>query len=126
LPTPPPFDQLPARRWADEPKPQVSATSHVSSLVDLRRVRDIYVHSPSFGNYNCVAPGGVRTAIAKIPVEVGYSGLVRWSTGGSSFDYVECGVRSLHILRLELKDADGNLLDLQGTAFSMTLLFSDE
>ena len=106
--------------------PQVSATSHVSGFVDLRRVHSIFVHSPSFGNYNTVAPGGVRTALCKIPVEVGYGGLVRWSTGGSSFDYIECGVRSIHLLRLELKDADGNLLDLQGTSFSLTLLFSDE
>jgi hypothetical protein len=106
--------------------PQVSATSHTSGFVDLRRVHNVFVHSPSFGNYNTVAPGGVRTVLCKIPVEVGYGGLVRWSTGGSSFDYIECGVRSLHLLRLELKDADGNLLDLQGTAFSMTLLFSEE
>ena len=105
--------------------PQVSANSHTSGFVDLRRVQNNFVHSPSFGNYNTVAPGGVRTVLCKIPVEVGYGGLVRWSTGGSSFDYVECGVRSLHLLRLELKDADGNLLDLAGTAFSMTLLFSD-
>jgi hypothetical protein len=105
---------------------QVSATNHVSGFVDLRRCHSIFVHSPSFGNYNTVGPGGVRTALCKIPVEVGYGGLVRWSTGGSSFDYIECGVRSLHLLRLELRDADGNLLDLQGTAFSMTLLFSEE
>jgi hypothetical protein len=90
--------------------PQVSANSHTSGLVDLRRVHNIFVHSPSFGNYNTVAPGGVRTVLCKIPVETGYSGLVRWSTGGSSFGYIECGVRSLHLLRLELKDADGNLL----------------
>jgi hypothetical protein len=106
--------------------PQASATSHVSGFVDLRRVHNIFVHSPSFGNYNTVAPGGVRTVLCKIPVEVGYGGIIRWSTGGSSFDYIECGVRSLHLLRLELKDADGHLLDLQGTAFSMTLLFSEE
>jgi hypothetical protein len=106
--------------------PQVSAISHTSGFVDLRRVHNLYVHSPSFGNYNTVAPGGVRTALCKIPVEVGTGGLVRWSTGGSSFDYIECGVRSLHLLRLEIKDEDGNFLDLQGTAFSMTLLFSDE
>jgi hypothetical protein len=106
--------------------PQVSATSHVSGFVDLRRVHSIFVHSPSFGNYNTVAPGGVRTVLCKIPVEVGYGGLVRWSTGGSSFDYIECGVRSLHLLRLELKDADGNLLELQGTSFSLTLLFSED
>jgi hypothetical protein len=105
--------------------PQVSATSHTSGFVDLRRVHNIFVHSPSFGNYNTVAPGGVRTALCKIPVEVGTGGLVRWSTGGSSFDYIECGVRSLHLLRLEIKDEDGNFIDLQGTAFSMTLLFSD-
>ena len=105
--------------------PQVSATIHTSGFVDLRRVHNIFVHSPSFGNYNTVAPGGVRTVRCKIPVEVGYGGLVRWSTGGSSFDYIECGVRSLHLIRLELKDADGNFLDLQSTAFSMTLLFSD-
>jgi hypothetical protein len=73
-----------------------------------------------------VAPGGVRTVLAKIPVDTGYSGLVRWSSSGSPYDFVECGVRSLHLLRLELKDADGNLLDLAGTAFSMTLLFSAE
>jgi hypothetical protein len=106
--------------------PQVSGNSHVSGFVDLRRCHSIFVHSPSFGNYNTVAPGGIRTALCKIPCEVGYGGLVRWSTGGSSFDYIECGVRSLHVLRLELKDSDGNLLDLQGTAFSMTLLFSEE
>jgi hypothetical protein len=106
--------------------PQVSAISHTSGFVDLRRVSNVFVHSPSFGCYNAVAPGGVRTVLCKIPVEVGYSGLVRWSTGGSSFDYIECGVRSLHLLRLELKDADGNLLDLQGTAFSLTLLFSED
>ena len=106
--------------------PQVSANSHVSGFVDLRRVHSIFVHSPSFGNYNTVAPGGVRTVLCKIPVEVGYGGLIRWSTSGSSFDYIECGVRSIHLLRLELKDADGNLLDLQGTSFSLTLLFSED
>jgi hypothetical protein len=106
--------------------PLVSATSHTSGFVDLRRAHNIFVHSPSLGNYNTVAPGGVRTVLCKIPCEVGYGGLIRWSTGGSSFDYIECGVRSLHLLRLQLKDADGHLLHLQGTAFSLTLLFSEE
>jgi hypothetical protein len=108
------------------PFPLVSATSHTSVVVDLRWVHNIFVHSPSFGYYNTVAPGGVRTVLCKIPVETGYGGLIRWSTGGSSFDYIECGVRSLHLLRLELKDADGNLLDLQGTAFCLTLLLSED
>jgi hypothetical protein len=106
--------------------PQVSSNSHTSGFVDLRRVHNIFVHSPSFGNYNTVSPNGSRTALCKIPVEVGYGGLVRWSTGGSSFDYIECGVRSLHLLRLELRDADSNLIELAGTAFTMTLLFSEE
>jgi hypothetical protein len=97
-----------------------------SSFVDLRRCKNLFLHSPSFGNYNCLAPRGVRTAIAKIPVDAGYGGLVRWQTSGSQHDFVECGVRSLRLLRLELRDADGVLLDLQGTSWSCTLLFSDE
>jgi hypothetical protein len=64
--------------------------------------------------------------VCKISMGVGTGGLVRWSTGGSNFDYIECGVRSLHQLRLELKDADGNLLDLQNSAFSMTLFFFED
>jgi hypothetical protein len=106
--------------------PQAFGRDHVSGFVDLRRCHSIFVHSPSFGNYNTVSPDGSRTALCKIPVEVGYGGLVRWSTGGSSYDYIECGVRSLQLLRLDLRDADGIFLDLAGTAFSMTLLFSDE
>jgi len=97
-----------------------------SSFVDLRRCKNLFLHSPSFGNYQCIAPRGVRTAIAKIPVDAGYGGLVRWQASGSEHDYVDCGVRSLRLLRLELRDADGILLDLQGTAWSCTLLFSDE
>jgi hypothetical protein len=106
--------------------PQAFGRDHVSGFVDLRRCHSIFVHSPSFGNYNTVSPDGSRTVLCKIPVEVGYGGLVRWSTGGSSYDYIECGVRSLQLLRLELRDADGIFLDLAGTAFSLTLLFSDE
>lgn len=104
----------------------VPAGVQISGFVDLRRCHNIFVHSPSFGNYNAVGPNGVRTAIAKIPVNEGYGGLVRWSTSGSEYDYVECGVRSIHMLRLELRDSSNNLLDLAGTAFSLTLLFSDE
>lgn len=102
------------------------ATSHVSGFVDLRRCHNIFVHSPSFGNYNTVGPRGVRTCLCKIPVDTGYGGLVRWQTSGSEHDYIECGVRSMRMLRLELRDSDGTLLDLAGTSFSMTLLFSDE
>ena len=106
--------------------PGSTATSQVSGFVDLRRCSNIFVHSPSFGNYNTVAPRGVRTCLCKIPVDVGYGGLVRWQTSGSEHDYIECGVRSLRTLNLELRDSDGLLLDLAGTSFSLMLLFSDE
>ena len=111
------FDSLPGN---------FQASVQTSGFVDLRRCHNIFVHSPSFGNYNAVGPMGVRTAIAKIPVNEGYGGLVRWSTSGSEYDYVECGVRSLHMLRLELRDSNNQLLDLAGTAFSLTLLFSED
>jgi hypothetical protein len=98
-------------------------TSHTSGFVDLRRVHSLYIHSPSFAAYNSLGPRGVRSIVAKIPVSVGYGGLVTWLGTGSEHDYIEVGVSALTSLKLELRDAAGELLNLNNTHWSCTLLF---
>jgi hypothetical protein len=105
------------------PTGQQQLASHISNFVDLRRVHSLFLHSPSFGAYNSVGPRGVRTILAKIPANVGYGTLVSYASSSSEHDYVECGVSGLNILRLELRDAAGLLLDLNGTHWSATILF---
>ncbi len=61
-----------------------------------------------------------------VPVDPGYGGLVRWSTRGSEFDYIERGVNNLHMFHPELQESDGLLLDFACTDFSLTLPFADD
>lgn len=105
------------------PDGSTAASVHTSTFVDVRRVHSIYVHSPSFGNYNCVGPRGERTILAKVPVTEGYGSLLHWHGNGSEHDFIECGVRALKVLRLELRDVAGRPLVLKGTHWSATLIF---
>jgi len=98
------------------------SSSQTSSFVDVRRVHSIYLHS-DFGNHNCVSPTGARSVLAKLPVSVGYGGLVQAQMSGSEHDYVEAGTHALNSVRLSLHDAAGRLLDLKGTSWSCTLIF---
>ena len=105
------------------PTGHVPLSSHLSGFVDLRRVHSLFIHSPSFGAYNSLGPRGVRTIMAKIPCSVPYGALVTYFSSASPHDFIEAGVSGLTTLRLELRDAAGELLDLQGTHWSCTLLF---
>jgi len=97
-------------------------SSHDTGFVDVRRTHSIYIHS-SFGNNNSVSPTGVRSIIAMVPVHVGYGGLVQASLSGSEHDCVEAGCHSLSSVKLSLHDVAGNELNLNGGAWSATLVF---
>ena len=99
------------------------SSSQTSSFVDVRRCHSIYLHS-DFGNHNCVSPTGGRSVLAKIPVSVGYGGLVQAQMSGSEHDYIEAGTHAVSSVRLSLHDAAGRLLDLKGTSWSCTLIFA--
>ena len=94
-----------------------------SSFIDVRRVHNIYLHCPGFGAYQSYGCRGSRSILAKIPVLTGYGGLVHWQNSGSEHDCIDVGVSSLTSLKLELRDAEGIELDLQGTSWSCTLIF---
>lgn len=99
------------------------ANSHKSSFIDVRRVHSIYMHVSGMGSYGSFGPRGSRNILAKIPVMVGYGGLVHFQTSGSEHDYFEVGTSALTTLKIELRDVNGNELFLHGTSWSATLLF---
>ena len=69
-------------------------TVRKSTFIDIRRVHSIYVNAPGFGDYSSIAPRGNRSIIGKIPVLVGYGGVVHHQTSGSDHDCVRVGVSS--------------------------------
>jgi hypothetical protein len=109
--------------WMTFPDGAIADDTHDSGFVDLRPIHSLYLHSPSFGNYNAIGPRGERTILAKVPVSVGYGQLVTWTSPANDHDYIQAGTRSLKILRIELKDAYGRPIDLKGTHWSATLIF---
>jgi hypothetical protein len=66
----------------------------------------------------------VRTAIQKVPVEVGYGAVLHTEHSGSSYDHIDVGSTTLKMLKFELRDARGNLVDLKGGEWSMTIVFA--
>ena len=99
------------------------AADHRSGFVDLRRVHSIYIHAPGFGSGNCVGVTGARDILAKVPCDVGYGGAIHWYMSGSEHDSVECGVNPITLIKIEPRDVAGNLIDLNGTHWSATILF---
>jgi hypothetical protein len=100
------------------------SATHTSSFIDLRSIQSLFIHSPSFGNYSTLSPGGVRTAIAKVPCLAAYGGLLTYEHSGSNYDYIDVGSTTLKMLEFELKDARGNFVDLKGGNWSMTLVLA--
>lgn len=101
----------------------IASSSHKSGFVDIRRTHSIYIHCPGFGAYQSYGCRGSRSLLAKIPVLVGYGGLVHVQSSGSEHDCIDVGVNSLTTLTLQLRDAAGHELDLKGTSWSCTLIF---
>jgi len=103
------------------------SSGYVSSLrsnfVDLRRCHQLFIHTPGFSNYNTLGPSGERNIIAKIPVDVGYGGSIHFYMAGSEHEAVECGVNSLNVIKVLVKDVDGLEIDPKGGHWSMTLIF---
>ena len=98
-------------------------TAHKSSFIDIRRVHSVYVNAPGFGDYSTVGVRGNRSVIGKIPVLVGYGGLVHHQTSGSDHDCVRVGVSSLSNIQLELQDAAGDPIEMNHGSWSATLVF---
>jgi hypothetical protein len=96
--------------------------THVSSFVDLRRVHSVYIHS-NIGSYQSIGPRGERTILAKVPANTGYGGLVTYNSSASEHDYVDAGAKSLNMIKLELKDSFGRLINMNGGHWSATILF---
>jgi hypothetical protein len=100
--------------------------TQVSSFVDLRGVHTAFLHMPGFTSYSTICPGGRRTAVAKIPIDAAYGSVITWQHSGGGHDYIDVGAQSIRTLTVELRDARCNIIDLQGSHWSFTIVFSQK
>ena len=100
-------------------------STHTSSFIDLRSKHSLFVHSPSFGNYTSIGPNGTRTILLKVPVDSAYGSVIHYEHSGHPADFIEISTRGLKTLSFELRDAAGNLVQLNGGHWSMTIVFAE-
>ena len=108
-------------------KSSFPSTGYVSRLkshfIDLRRCHQLFVHTPGFGNYTTLGPSGEWNILAKVPVDAGYGGAIHFYMSGAEHEAIECGVNSLTVIKVVIKDVDGNEIDPKGGHWSMALIF---
>ena len=90
----------------------------------MKSKHSLFVHSPSFGDYTSIGPGGVRTILCKIPVDQAYGSVIHFQHSGNVHDYLSISNHSLRMLHFELRDARMQLVDLKGGHWSMTIVFA--
>ena len=98
------------------------ANPHITGYVDLQPIKNIYMSSPNIGTYTTFGPTSQRNVIKKIPVNAGDNQMI-FNNVTSSNDYLDCSKQTLKTLEFELRDARGNIVPLNGSHVSFSLVF---
>ncbi len=71
------------------PKANFKDHDYISGFIDLNPVRNLYLSSSNFGNFNTTSITGDSTIIKKIPVNASYNELV-FNNVVLGSDYIDC------------------------------------
>ena len=99
-------------------------TTQETGAVDTRRAHSVYVHSQELSNQNVIGVAGSRTCICKVPVISMLGDVLYQPHSGHTYDFIDVSNRTFSCLSFEIRDGEGNQLDLRGGTLSLELLFT--
>ena len=99
-------------------------TTQETGAVDTRRAHNVYIHSQELSNKNVLGVAGSRSCICKIPVISAMGDVLYQPHSGHTYDFIDVSNRTFSCLSFELRDGEGNQLDLRGGTLSLELLFT--
>lgn len=99
-----------------------AASPFVSGFVDLQPIKNLYLSSSNLGTFTTIGVNGERTIIKKIPVSANTNEMI-FDNVTSSNDYLDCSRQTLKTVNFELRDGNGNLVNLHGANWSFSLVF---
>ena len=100
-------------------------TTQETGAVDTRRAHNVYVHANELSNQNVIGVAGSRTCICQIPVISMMGDVLYQSHSGHVYDFVDVSNRTFSVLSFELRDCQGEQLDLRGGTLSLEILFTN-
>lgn len=100
-------------------------TPYVSGFIDILAGKHyLYLTSPNLGSYTALGPRGERNIVKKIMVTQNYGYNCIEGASFSGDDYIDVSKQSLKTLNFKLTDAFGNVVNLNGSNFSFSVVFS--
>jgi hypothetical protein len=105
--------------------PQIfsAGNPYTSGYIDLYPIRNLYLSSSNFGNFNTTSVSGDNGIIKKIPVNANYNELL-FNNVVLGSDYIDCSRQTIRQLNFRLHDVFGVPINLNGNHWSFSLLFS--
>ena len=100
-----------------------SSPLFVSGWIDLNPLRNLYLSCSGLGNFNTMTLSGNRSITKQIPVNAGPGEMIFDQTV-TGMDYLDCSGQTLSRISFQLKDAQGKLINLHGSHFSFSIVFS--
>ena len=97
-------------------------TSYYSGLIDLQRVKSLYLHCNEISNYNQLTVAGNSSIIKEINVSVPYLGVIN-DNELSSFDYINVSGKTLRRLNFRLTNHLNEIVELNGINISFAITF---
>ena len=94
-----------------------------TGFINLRSIHNIYVTSPNLGSFDTLGPRGEQNIVKKIPVSADW-GYVIFDSVVSEHDYIDVSKRYFKTIELVLRDARGNVIDLNKSHWSVSIVFS--
>ena len=94
-----------------------------TGFVNLRPVHNIYVTSPNLGSFDTLGPRGEQNIIKKVPVSSDW-GYVVFDSVVSEHDYIDVSKGYFKTIELVLRDARGNVIELNNGHWSLSIVFS--
>jgi len=99
-----------------------SSRPYTSGFLQLTH-NNIYLSSPNLGTYTTLGARGESNILKKIPVTSAYGYLIV-DQYTSNHDFLDCSEQTLSTLEFNIKDVEGNILNLHGYNVSFSIVFA--
>jgi len=96
---------------------------YTSGFLDMTGGKHYLYITSNFGNYNALGPRGERTIFKKVAVTANYGYNIIEAASFSGDDYIEASKQQLRTLRFQVTDAYGNVVNLNGSTISFSIVF---
>ena len=99
-----------------------SSRAYTSGFLQLTH-NNIYLSSPNLGTYTTLGARGESSILTKIPVTSSYGYLIV-DQSTSTHDYLDCSDQTLSTLEFNIRDVEGNIINLHGYNVSFSIVFA--